>query len=97
MRAINSQPLDKGSKIKKWQIEAKPPCQHFGEKINWFELKKRAKKESLWFEEPRSKPGFKPGFKPASNSRVQFAWKESKLVPRNLEPGPHLKWALVAF
>jgi hypothetical protein len=82
-----------GSKIKKWQIEAKPTCHHFGGKINWFELKKRAKKESSWFEEPRSKPGFKPG----SNSMVQFASKESELVPRTLEPRPHLKWALVAF
>ncbi len=27
------------------------------------------------------------------NSRIQFASNESKLVPRNLYIGPHLKWA----
>jgi len=29
--------------------------------------------------------------KAGSNSRIQFASNESKLVPRNLDPGPHLK------
>jgi hypothetical protein len=29
-----------------------------------------------------------------SNSRTQFSSNESKLVPRNLDPGPHLKWGL---
>jgi hypothetical protein len=32
--------------------------------------------------------------KAGSNSRIQFASNESKLVPRNLDPGHHLKWAL---
>jgi len=27
-----------------------------------------------------------------SNSRIQFASNESKLVPRNFDPKPHLKW-----
>lgn len=31
------------------------------------------------------------GSSQGSNSMVQFASKESKLVPRTLEPGPHLK------
>jgi len=30
-----------------------------------------------------------------ANSRIQSGSNESKLVPRNLDPGPHLKWALV--
>jgi hypothetical protein len=45
--------------------------------------KKKAKKESSWLEEPRCKLGSKAG----SNSRIQFASNESKLVPKNLEPG----------
>jgi hypothetical protein len=28
-----------------------------------------------------------------STQRIQFASNESKLVPRNLNPGPHLSWA----
>jgi hypothetical protein len=31
------------------------------------------------------------GAKLGSNSRTQFSSNESKLVPRNLDPGPHLK------
>jgi len=30
-----------------------------------------------------------------ANSRIQSGSNESKLVLRNLDPGPHLKWALV--
>jgi hypothetical protein len=64
----------------------------FGMKINWFELpKKRAKMESLSFEEPRCKIGSKA----RSNSRIQFASNESTLVLRigTLEhPRPNLKW-----
>jgi hypothetical protein len=45
--------------------------------------KKKAKKESLWFEEPRCKLGSKA----RSNSRIQFASNESKLVHTNLYPG----------
>jgi hypothetical protein len=36
-----------GSKTKKWQIKAKPTWHHFGEKINWFEPKKKKKKKEL--------------------------------------------------
>jgi hypothetical protein len=35
------------------------------------------------------------GTKVWSNSRIQFASNESKLVPRKLDPG--LKWALVCL
>jgi hypothetical protein len=42
--------------------------------------KKKAKKESSWFEEPRCKLGSNAG----SNSRTQFASNESKVVSRNL-------------
>jgi hypothetical protein len=47
--------------------------------------RKRTKKVSPWFEEPRGKLG--------SNSRIQFASNESKLVSTNLDPGPHVKQA----
>lgn len=76
-------------KTKKWQIKAKPAWHHFWGKINSFRLKKRAKKESLWFE-----PRCKLHSKAVSNSRIQFASKEFKLVPRNLEPGPPSKVGL---
>ncbi len=46
--------------------------------------KTRAQNESSLFEDPRCKLGSKV----RSNSRVQFASNESKLVPRNLDPGP---------
>jgi hypothetical protein len=35
----------------------------------------------------------KLGFKGRSNSRIQFASNESKLVSRNLDIGPHGKWS----
>jgi hypothetical protein len=46
--------------------------------------KKKAKEECSSFEEPR----FKLGSKTRSNSRIQFASNESKLVQRNLDLGP---------
>jgi hypothetical protein len=57
----------------------------FPRKINWFILQKnkRSSKESSWFGEQRH--GTTQGFNFASN--------ESKLVPRNLDSRPHLKWA----
>jgi hypothetical protein len=45
--------------------------------------KKKVQKESSWFEAPSCKLG--------SNSRVQFALNEFKLVLRNLDSQPHLK------
>jgi hypothetical protein len=51
--------------------------------------KKKSSKESLQLGEPRCKLGSKAG----SNSRIQFASNESKLVPKNSDPGPHLEWA----
>jgi hypothetical protein len=33
--------------------------------------------------------------KAGSNLRIQFASNKSKLVPRNLDVGPYLKWALL--
>lgn len=41
--------------------------------------------------EPRGKLGSKAG----SHSRIQFTSNESKWVPKNLDFGPHLKWALI--
>ncbi len=47
---------------------------------------KKDLEESSWFGEPKCKLG--------SNSRIQFASNESKLVPSNFHPRPHLKWGL---
>jgi hypothetical protein len=47
---------------------------------------KKDLQESSWFGEPKCKLG--------SNSRIQFASNESKLIPRNFHPGPHLKCGL---
>jgi hypothetical protein len=57
----------------------------FGGKIDWMRREKKSSKESSWFREPRCKQGSKAH----SHSRIQFVWNESKLVPRNLDPGPH--------
>jgi len=45
----------------------------------------KSSKESSWFGELRCKL--------VSNSKIQFASNGSKLVPRNLNPWMHLKWA----
>jgi hypothetical protein len=52
--------------------------------------KKTSSKESSWFGEPRCKVGSKA----RSNSRIQFASNESKLVPRNLDLAPPSKAGL---
>jgi hypothetical protein len=84
---LDPQPLDQGpSKTQKWQIEAKYSTILEG-KSTWFEptqkRKKSLKMRAHNFKEPRCKLG--------SNSRIQFTSNESKLVPKNLNPGPHLK------
>jgi hypothetical protein len=55
------------------------------------QYKRTKKKENSWFEEPRCKLRSNR----RSNSRIQFASNESKLVPKNLDLAPHLKWALI--
>jgi hypothetical protein len=84
----------RGLKTKKWQIEAKPTWHHFGGKMNRFTpTKKRAQmREAHDLENQDAKLGFKASW---SNSRIQFATNESKLLPRNLgsTPHPHLKSA----
>jgi hypothetical protein len=45
---------------------------------------KTVQKESSWFGEPR----IRLRTKVQSNSRIQFASNQSKLVPRKLDPGP---------
>jgi len=83
-----------GSKTKKWQGEAKTNTAQFwrGNQLvpTPQKKKKRSSEESSWFGEPRCKLGSKAW----SNSRIQFSWNESKLVPRNLDLGPHLKLGL---
>jgi len=81
---LDLQPLDEGPRRKEWQIEDKPIWYHIEGKSLGSDPKKRAQNESSLFEDPRCKLGSKV----SSNSRVQFASNESKLVPRNLDPGP---------
>jgi hypothetical protein len=77
----------RGLKIKNWPIEAKPTWHHFGGKINWFGPKKELQGElMIW----RMK--VKARVQHASN---QFASNESKLVPKNKNPGPHLVLSLI--
>jgi hypothetical protein len=52
--------------------------------------KKQCPKESSWFGEPR----IRLGTKVQSNSRIQFASNQSKLVPRKLDPGPSSQMGL---
>jgi hypothetical protein len=84
-------PLDEGpnQKVPNWEW---PKRIQIGEKINWFRVqtKKECSKESCWFGEPR----FRLGTKVQSNSRIQFASNQSKLVPRKLDSGPSSKVGL---
>jgi len=76
-------------KTKKWQIEAKLTWHQFGRKINWFGPKKSIKK--LKGEAHGLENQMQAGW---SNSRIEFASNDSKLVPRKLDPGPHVKLAI---
>jgi len=78
------------SKTKKWQIEAKPNGTFFGRKINWLRPKNSSKRRAPDFKEPR----IRLGTKVQSNSRIQFASNQSKLVPRKLDSGPLSKVGL---
>ncbi len=62
----------------------------FGGKSNWFGPKNSAKRRSPDLENQR----IRLGTKVQSNSRIQFAPNESKLVPRKLDPGPWSKVGL---
>jgi hypothetical protein len=55
--------------------------------------KRQCLKESSWFGEPR----IRLGTQVHSNSRIQFASHESKLVPRKSDPGPSPKVSLMIF
>jgi hypothetical protein len=72
------------------QIEAKPTWHHFGGKINWFgpTKEKRLPRRAHDLENQDASKLLE------FNSRIQFASNESKLVPRNLNLGPHLKVGL---
>jgi hypothetical protein len=84
-------PFDEVPRQKSGKLRLKPTCHCFGGKIKLvWSTKKRAKKESSWFEEARCKLGSKA----RSNSRIQFASNESKSVPTNLDPGPVSKVGL---
>jgi hypothetical protein len=81
-----------GSKPKKWLMESKPTTtwrHHFGVKINCCR-----QNNSRAHHHVKNQYAKAIGPKAGSNSRIQFASNESKLVPRKLDPGHHLKWAL---
>jgi len=85
MRAINLTlwPLDKGPRPKSGKSRLNLHGTILEGKsidIQTQKKNKSAKKESSWFEEPRAKAL-------GCNPRIQFASNESKLVPRNLDPG----------
>jgi hypothetical protein len=83
-------PLDKGPKPKSGKLRLNLHGTCFGVKINWLGPKKHCWKESSWFEEPR----IRLGTKVESNSRIQFASNQSKLVLRKLDPQPSSKVGL---
>ncbi len=74
-------PLDEGPRAKIDKLRLILHGTILEGKSNWFEPKKK----SSQFGEPRCKL--------ESNSRIQFASNKSKLVLRNLNHGPYLKWA----
>jgi hypothetical protein len=82
---LDPQPLDVGQRPKSGKLRLKPTWHHLEEN-----RLVQTRKQSSWFGEPQCKLGSNTGF----NSRILFASYESKLVPRNLDTGLHLKWAL---
>ncbi len=85
---MDPQPLDEGPRPKsgKSRLNLEKP---FWRESQFVQTKEKEKsfKESSEFGEPRWKLGYNLG----SNSRIQFASNESKLVPMNLDPGPSSK------
>jgi len=63
-----------------------------GKSIGW---NPKGKKDLKWRELTISRTKMQASVQSMANSRIQSGSNESKLVPRNLDPGPHLKWALV--
>jgi hypothetical protein len=80
------------SKTKKWQIEAKPTTRHYfseGKSVG-LEQKTELKGELLiWRTKNQARDQ-----EVESNSRIQFASNQSKLVPRKLDSGPLFKVGL---
>jgi hypothetical protein len=84
---LDPQPFYEGPRSKSDKSQLNPHDTILeGKSIDLNPQNKRAQKGSSWFEEPRCKLG-----STACNSRIQFASNESKLVPRNLNPGPSSK------
>ncbi len=77
---LDLRPFRWGIQDQKWEIKAKATWLHFVGKSIGLDQKKK----SSWFGEPRCKLT-------GPNSRIQFASNEWKLVPKDLNPGPHLK------
>jgi hypothetical protein len=86
---LHPQPLDESPRPKSGKSRLNRHGTILDGRSNGLNLKKKGSKlESSWFEEPRYEVRFRAG----SNSRIQFTSNESKLVPRNSDPRPHLKW-----
>jgi hypothetical protein len=69
------------SKTKKWQIEAKPTWHLFSRENQLVQTERQCWRESSWFGEPIIK--LRTNIQ--SNTRIQFASNQSKLVLRKLD------------
>jgi hypothetical protein len=88
---IGPKAFRRGSKTKKWQIEAKPTRHLFWRENQIGSDQKTVQKGELQeFGEPR----IRLETKVQANSRIQFASNQSKLVPRKLDPGSSSKVVL---
>jgi hypothetical protein len=88
--------LYEGHKLDPWSLDEVPRPRSYKSRLNLHgtilegrsiglnQKKQRANKELSRVEESRCRLGYKAGF----NSRIQFASNQSKLVLRNLGPGP---------
>jgi hypothetical protein len=76
---LDAWPLDEGPRPKSDKLRLILHSTILEGKSTGLNQKEKSSKESSWFGEPRCKLG--------SDSRVQFVSNESKLVPRNLNPG----------
>jgi hypothetical protein len=99
---LDSWPLDRGSKT---QNSAKSTLNlhvtNLEEKsIVWtqkFKIKIKIKKLKKWRAYDLKNRDASKGPRQGPTLRIQFASNESKLVARNLDRRPHLKWALVVI
>jgi hypothetical protein len=96
---LDAGPLDEGSRPKSGKFEAKLTWHHFGGKINWFKPEKIQEKNSTKKERAHDlkNQDARVGSPQSSNSRIQFASNESKLVPRHFEHSTPSKVGLLVW